>query len=764
MKPTRILLLCFLISFCSLKSFSQIPNNAWRDHLPYNHANRLVEFGDRIFCATSDGILFSFNINDNIIEKYSKVNGLSDAEISTIGYSELNNTFVIGYKNGNIDLVVDDNFINIPDIKRKMIIGDKCINTICFRGQYAYLACGFGIVVCDLIKHEIRDSYLFGPNGSQIFVNDIAISEDYIYAATTGGIYKADINYENLVDYTAWQHLENLPDPNAAYDFIAWFNNKLFTVYTNTLAGYDDIITVNDATWEIWINSYADNFTYLGSQNGYLVFSSLLKTKVYDNEEMMVRDVRTYYAKHALYDSRHGLWYADPESGLVKLDASGNGMVIYPKGPAYRDVGDIEILGGNMWVGAGTNASQWSGYGAYSFIDENWTNYNRNTIPELNDFLNISEISIDPIDNRHIIGGSFGYGIAEFKDSALIDIIDEEDGVLQPVTGFGHGYVQVTGTDFDVNGNLYIATSNSEPAIYRRKPGEDLEAIQVNYSGFGFNTNVGEILACTNGQVWLLLERDGVFIFKEEEEALQEKFLTVQNQVSDLLERVYSIAEDKEGNVWIGTNKGPVVYYSPTGIFEEGIVAGNQPEIPRNDGTQYVDLLLSTEKINDIEVDGADQKWFATEKSGVFLMSSDGKEEIFHFTEENSPLFSNYVQTVAIDDITGEVFFGTDKGIISFRGNATEGNDDFKNVYVFPNPVREDFNGNISITGLAKNVNVKITDITGNIVFETTALGGQAIWEGKNLRGERVQTGVYLVFCTNKEGSKTHVTKILFIH
>jgi hypothetical protein len=191
---------------------------------------------------------------------------------------------------------------------------------------------------------------------------------------------------------------------------------------------------------------------------------------------------------------------------------------------------------------------------------------------------------------------------------------------------------------------------------------------------------------------------------------------------------------------------------------------GYQPEIPRNDGTIYVDLLLSTEKINDIAVDGGNRKWIATEKSGVFLVSDDGKKEIRHFTEENSPLFSNNVLTLAVNDLTGEVFFGTDKGIVSYRGEATEATDDFGKVYVFPNPVREDFEGDITVTGLARDANVKFTDISGNLVYETTALGGQAVWDGRNFRGERVHTGVYLVFCTNRDGSRTRVTKLLFIH
>ncbi len=765
MKVGPAIIWIFLCGLTGSHTHSQIPSRTWRDHLPYNQGNRLASFDNRIFCATLGGGLFSYNTIDNSIKKYSKVTGLSDADIATIGFSASTETFLIGYTNGNIDLVSGDSIINIPDIKRKMISGEKSINNIFFKDQYAYLACGFGIVLCDLARKEIKDSYIFGPGGSQIQVNDITFDGQYLYAATVQGVYRADYFNANLVDFSVWQQMEFLPDPDSEYRFLAWFNNKLFTVYHNPVSGPDQIITFTDSDWQEWTHSYDDNFQFLGEQQGYLVIASLLRTKIYNNQEQPVRDVLTYYARHALFDSKQQLWYADPGSGLVKLDEAGNGEVFLPEGPAYRDAGDIEILNGELWAGGGTDASKWSGYGAYSFINEDWMSYNGNTIPELKDFLNISEISIDPLDNSHIIGGSYGYGLAEFSNGQLIDIIDESDGVLLPVAGYGHGYVRISGTDFDSDGNLWVTTSNSEQALYRRKKGGELEAVHVNYGGFGFTTYTSEIMASSIGQVWLAVENGGVLVLRENgENSLQERFFSVRNQAGNVLDRVYAVAEDKEGDIWVGTNKGPVVYYNPDDIFEDETISGNQPEIPRNDGTSFVDLLLSTEKINAIAVDGANQKWLATEKSGVFLVSPDGRKEIEHFNEENSPLFSNNVQTVAVNDRTGEVFFGTEKGIISYRGQATEGGDEFGKVYVFPNPVRENYYGDITITGLVENVNVKITDISGNLVFETTSLGGQAIWNGFNFRGDRVQSGVYLVFCTNEDGSKTHVTKLLFIH
>jgi ligand-binding sensor domain-containing protein len=344
---------------------------------------------------------------------------------------------------------------------------------------------------------------------------------------------------------------------------------------------------------------------------------------------------------------------------------------------------------------------------------------------------------------------------------------DETQGVLKPVQGQEGqaGYIRITGVDIDKEGTAWAVGSNSKTAAYRKVKEGKWESLTLDYKDFGFDINTGKILASSSGQKWLAINNRGIIIVFEDDngEVIREKSIEVKNQYEDAANFILSLAEDKDGLIWAGTNKGPF-YYEPSEIFEVEKPLGRQPVVPRNDGTTFASLLLSSEQINDIAIDGANRKWFATEKSGVYLVSPDGLKEIYHFTAENSPLLSNSVQTIGINDKTGEVFFGTEKGLIAYRAGATEGGDDFGDVYVFPNPVRETFEGNITVTGLAANVNVKITDIAGNLVFETTALGGSAVWNGRNFRGDRVQTGVYLVFCTNDDGSKTFVTKLLFIH
>jgi hypothetical protein len=763
MKYLTKILFVFLVLSGSYAGYAQIPNNTWRDHLPYSNVKRLTEVNQKIYCATTGG-MFSYNKQDNSLQKYSKVNGLADVNISTIGYSGNLQTLVVCYENGNIDLIANDSITNLPDIKRKLITGDKIINHILFIGEYAYLACGFGIVVVDLNKKEIKDSYLFGPQGSQIYVNQIAFDSENIIACTKQGIFKASINSPNLVDYNYWEMLSAVPESEADYKSIVYFAGKLLVIYQNPVSSRSDIIELGTGSWSVW-SPEQEEYRVLDIQNGHLVVLTDNFVEVFDDSFDVVCKTLKYLPQFAVYDNDENLWIADKQNGLIQYADGHLYNGIFPKGPKYIDVGELAYQDGYLWVGAGNEGNVYRYLGGYLFKDEQWSSFNRDNVPELGNYQNLSDIAIDPSNPNHIFGGHTGFGVVEIEENS-VTIYDETNSVLSTIDDFGHGYIFITGLSFDRNNDLWISANYDENPVYVRRHDGTWENIELKYDGFGLNTRVNEIFATSYGHVWLLLERHGILVFRENPDgSFSEKFFSVVNQQGDLLDRVYSVAEDNDGNIWIGTIAGPIVYYSPTGIIEEeDDIIGTQILIPRNDGTGLGDPLLKNEKINCIVVDGANRKWFATEKSGVFLMSEDGKTEIHKFNSENSPLFSDNVRSVAINDDNGEVFFGTDKGILSFMGQATKGEEEYHDVYVFPNPVRENYLGDITVTGLVANVNVKITDISGNIVFETQALGGQAIWDGKNFRGERVGTGVYLVFCSNDDGTKTYVTKLLFIH
>ena len=225
-----------------------------------------------------------------------------------------------------------------------------------------------------------------------------------------------------------------------------------------------------------------------------------------------------------------------------------------------------------------------------------------------------------------------------------------------------------------------------------------------------------------------------------------------------------SFAAARRGHLWLGTNPGIYGIYSPYRLFTEGSVYAQEILIPRNDGSGLADPLLGTQVVTSIEVDGANRKWLGTASSGVYLVSEDGLEEIEQFNATNSPLLSNSISDICVDGVSGEVFFGTDQGIISYKGDALEGRNKYDQAVVYPNPVRETFQGSVAIKGLVENTTVKITDMSGNLVHETESLGGQALWDGTNFRGERVATGVYMIYLSSADGSIAHVTKLLFIH
>ncbi len=330
----------------------------------------------------------------------------------------------------------------------------------------------------------------------------------------------------------------------------------------------------------------------------------------------------------------------------------------------------------------------------------------------------------------------------------------------------GAPYVRVCGMAMDDDGNLWI-TQTEVPSSLKvlKADGTWLS----NFERINAPT-IGDIIIARNGYKWVVLPRGhGLYILDDNstpENTNDDRDIQMHIRDSDekLISNIFSIVSDLDGIVWVGTDQGPFLYYNPEKIFEDDVVYGFRIKIPRNDGTNLADYMLGTETITSIAVDGGNRKWIGTLNSGLYLLSPDGTKQLAHYNEGNSPLLSDNIASVAVDDKSGEVWIGTSKGIQSYRGNSIKGKDEFEKVYAFPNPVREDFYGNVTITGLVRDTNVKITDVSGNLVYETTSAGGMATWDLSNYRGKRVSTGVYIVFCSSPDGSNSTVTKILVMH
>jgi ligand-binding sensor domain-containing protein len=379
-------------------------------------------------------------------------------------------------------------------------------------------------------------------------------------------------------------------------------------------------------------------------------------------------------------------------------------------------------------------------------------------------------VTIDPLNSDHVYAGSWWRGVTEFKDNAIAQIYSLGNSSLLPNMIEGAPVVKVGGMDFDNENNLWMTNSGAESILSVKRAlgstGLPWEAFNLGSATTGID--VRKIIVDSYDQKWIIPKTSQsnpnyIFVFNEKNDpGKQVRGLKSGAGYGNLPgTSVYAIAEDLDGVIWVGTDEGIAVFYSPQNIFTNEN-SDAQQILVNIDG--YVQYLLETEIVKSIAIDGANRKWFGTERAGVFLLSADGTQQIEHFTEDNSPLFSNNITSIAINDLTGEVFIGTAKGLICYKGTATDGGDTNTNVYAYPNPVRPGYNGPIAIKGLVTDANVKITDIRGSVIYETIAEGGQAIWNGYSFDGRKANTGVYLVFITNSDGSEKMVTKILFVN
>ena len=733
------------------------------DHLPYRNIIAVEEGNNGIYAATTEAV-FYLSKEDNSLNRLTKVSGLSDIGISAIGYTAVDDALIIAYSNSNIDIVQNTSIINLSDIKRKSILGDKSVNSIRFSGSIAYLSTGFGIVVLDMVKLEIKDTYFITV--AQDEVNEIALFNDSIYAASGNGVYRAAINGQNLTDFNSWTLMSQLPPGN--YNSIDVFGNRLFINRANDHSDgidKDTIHVYNGSVWGYYFPTILRTTKQIRSNYNVLMITEPTDVSIYNNADQLIASyTNPNSANQALMDVDGSVWIADGYAGLMQDNASWG---VYPNGPNGTQVFDISIEGEDVWIAPGGKSGAWGNMfiasGMYSYIDLHW---NHAEYEELNSIHDIVVVKVDPNNSNRVFAGSWGAGVLELQNGKLVTVYNEAttDSVLQAVKG-EEGYLRIGGVELDEAGNLWVSCTEVDNLLCVKLVGGSWFGFQ--FPGLGLNTKVGDILIDQKDNKWILLPGNGILVFDDNgtiDNNNDDQFFRMINTAGSgnlPTREVNCIAEDLDGEIWVGTSEGITVFYSPESVFTNDDFDSQQILVEQDGYFQY---LLEAEAVISIAIDGANRKWLGTDGAGVFLMSEDGTEELQHFTIDNSPLFSDRVTSIAINQKNGEVFFGTDKGIISYRGTATAAEEVFTDVYAFPNPVREGYNGVIAIRGLVADADVKITDLTGNLIYQTTSLGGQAIWNGKNFNGNKAHTGVYLVFATNEDGSTRMVTKILFIN
>ncbi len=772
------LLSALVLTIFSANLFSQqIGIGQWRTHLPYQKVIDVVTNDNTIYAATPFDI-FTYNSGDNRIERIDKVKGLNDIGISKINYHTDTRSLLIAYSNTNMDLLKEDGtIINIADIKNKEILGNKTINNIGFRGDLAYLSCGFGIVVLDLTKREIRDTWYIGPDGGFIDVQDLAYNDTAFFAATEKGIYYARIDSPNLADFNQWHKDNRLPNPNLFYNQVEWFDGKMIVNYEAGTYDGDTLYSFNGSSWDYFLPENHSRHFQLNATHDKLLISERYDVLVADKNEdnnfnIWKPSEMSLKPLAADMDDNGDYWVGDTYLGLLKVWGKGwSGELIRPNGPGTPSVFDLDAGGTNVWVAAGGHNSNWGKLymrdGVFSFVDDNWETHSYNNTPAFDTISDFVSVKVDPANHNITYVGTWGKGLIKFENGEIANIYDKTNSTLQPWIAADY-LTLVSGLDYDSDGNLWVANSGSPDLLSVMLTDGSWKSF--NLGGGLSGIDVSKLMVDHQNQKWIFKRKEGFLIVFNDNNTLDN---TTDDNAKTLSSStgngaipgtgVFAMATDQDGEVWIGTDKGICVFSSPELIFTPGAdFDAHQILVPRNDGSGLADYLLETEQVTAIAVDGANNKWVGTERAGVFQFSPDGLQELNHFTAENSPLLSNSIIGITINN-DGEVFIGTNNGIISYKGEATPPNPTNNNVYAYPNPVRPNYNGPIAIKGLVNNADVKITDSYGNAVYATKSEGGQAIWQGYTQDGQKVAAGVYLVFVTNSDGSQKIVTKILVI-
>ncbi len=764
-----IIILCIVLGLQA----QQVGIGQWRDHFPYKNCIAVEDAGDIVYAATYYAV-FSFNKTDNSVERISKINGLSDIGIQEIVYHQASQCLLVAYRNTNLDLIKEDGIINLTDIKRKQDVENKSINHVFLDGNYAYLACGFGIVVLDLVREEIKDTYYIGENASVVNVLDITKNDTAFFAATEEGIYSANVNSPNLADFNYWQKQTNVPYQDMSYNLTTVFSGKVFFNRNNTGFNNDSLFYWDGAEWNKLEDDFPSDIQALEVSGGALLVSRNEDVLVY--QPNLNLDYRIWNpsqlavsASDAQADANGNIWIADTKLGLVKTFDEGNSAeTISLQSPDFADVFAMDAQGEQLWLVSGGYDKDFNpeenSNGFASFVDESWSSYYCQSLdcnwPDLLNVQDFVDVEINPNDAANVFLSCWGSGVIEIQDGQIATVFNAGNSSLE-----GSPEILVGGVMFDGLNNLWVVNSGAENILSVKT--SDNQWISFNLGSSNTNITADKLFVDSYNQKWIIPDRSQSLIVFSENGTLENTSDDLVKNLSSLSgngaltsDQINCMAQDFDDEIWLGTSEGIGVIYAPYSVFGGGNFDMERILVKWEGNVQY---LLETENITTITVDQANRKWIGTKQSGVFLLSEDGSEQIHHFTTENSPLISNRITDIAIRD-DGEVFIGTDLGLVSYRGMAASSSNSGSNVYAFPNPVPAGYTGSIAIKNLYQDANVKITDITGNVVYETRALGGQTIWDGHNFSGRKAHTGVYLVFSSNEDGSVSLVTKILFVN
>lgn len=745
----------FIALSLSIIGYAQIGMGEWRMHISPYSAIDAVKGKDAVYAIMENGLL-EHDLDAGEQSIWTVANYLSDVSPSAIAYDEGSANLLVGYENGNLDLIKNNSVYNLPAIVQSTVNGIKKINKIVVNGGSAYLATGVGVVVVNLNKREIRDTY--HPSSSEEEFLDIAFYQDSIYVLTASNIYVSSADNSFLADPGQWNVLQNIADYTVfgAYENIEVFNNELFLSYNDDAYEVDTLFKLVNNSPEVFL----DNIEIRGlraNENKFLV-SVMGSVLSYDNAFVLEENVFQYQGigfpspKNAIFVNGD-YFIADERWGLVKARNAFMAQRLSFEGPRFNDAFRAKWVKNKLAIATGGfsgKSPSFSLKGGATMLEGEWSStviYDDPMIAN-SDSWDFICTAINPTDPDEVAYGSYaGVPLVITKNGVVNDTFVFANSLIEETGNVGWGYI--SDLEYDDQGNLWVANANANrPLKVRSKEGVwyDFE------TGTSPKNKITKRLVIDgNDTKWMSVGGAGIVAFNHGEsisDAGDDRYRILNTGVNsgDLPSSdIEAIAVDFDNNIWVGTPEGMRVLYNSSNVFDASAGQYNFQKLLIEFG-ENVEIVLGTTHITSIEIDGANRKWIGTASSGVFLLSPDGLEVVRNFTAENSPLLSNSILDIAIDHNNGEVYFITESGLISYRSDASQGDLEYTNVIVFPNPVKPDYHGPITIQGIAYDSDVKITDVSGKLVYRTHSNGGTATWNGKTMDGQRAATGVYLIW------------------
>ncbi|NNC69936.1 MAG: hypothetical protein HKN90_03840, partial [Flavobacteriaceae bacterium] len=661
----------------------------WEDFYSYNNVKDFVKVGTK-FYAVVDNAVFTYDTENQELEKLSSVQGLSGETATSIYFSEALEKLVIGYQTGLIEVVDNDGKITLSnDIQRLSITGEKQINDMTEFNSKLFLATPFAIVVYDLEKLQFGDTFFIGAGSSEIVINQIEVFQEMIFAATESGIFSADVNNPNLIDFNNWTQ----PQGDLIGDFktMELFNNKLFA---SRDVNFYEVTSTNSiqliAAMPTAINDLkaSEEFIAIASNKQAQIFNVSLMPVVVANA------INQYdYLLNTAYAENQTIFLGTTEFGILQRSFSDSvtHTEIHPQGPLANDSFSITAQNNNLWVVYGAYDDAFgptsSERGYSHFNGEGWTNIPYNSAYPARDLVHVT---IDPDNENKVYISSYGQnnsgnlsatgGLLIVENNAPTSFLNHTNSGLESVSIPGNPLyksVRVSGTAFDNLGNLWVTNSFIDNRLKKLEPSGawrsfDLSSIITNFA-FGLS----DLKIDRTGSIWIGTRRNGVLVYNEAGD--RKRALVTEATKGSLPDfNTRSLAVDRNNRIWIGTKKGLVVYPNAGGIFDESIFDAF-PVIIDDDGIPK--RLLGDQPVNSIAIDGADNKWFGTDTGGVLGTNPSGRETLFNFNKDNSPLPSNKIVKIQVDKSTGKVFFATDKGIVAFNSNVAPFGDESGEVY-----------------------------------------------------------------------------------